>query len=142
MKKPSGKQEDSDWQHFDAMTEEEAEANALSDHDNPSMTTEQFRTAPRMPRVKVIRRALRLTQEEFAARYQIPLGTLRDWEQGRTEPDQPAKAYLKVIAADPQGTVEALAKSAAYDCLKRNGAGRSSPAPLSLDRVSGASRNP
>jgi hypothetical protein len=26
-----------------------------------------------------------------AARYQIPIGTLRDWEQGRSEPDQPAK---------------------------------------------------
>jgi putative transcriptional regulator len=27
---------------------------------------------------------------------------LRDWEQGRTEPDQPARAYLKVIARDPE----------------------------------------
>ena len=43
---------------------------------------------------------LGFTQEEFAARYQIPIGTLRDWEQGRTEPDQPARAYLKVIAYD------------------------------------------
>ena len=37
----------------------------------------------RVPQVKVIRRALELTQEEFAVRYQIPIGTLRDWEQGR-----------------------------------------------------------
>jgi len=29
---------------------------------------------------------LQLTQEEFAPRYHIPLGTLRDWEQGRAEP--------------------------------------------------------
>jgi putative transcriptional regulator len=61
-----------------------------------------------MPQVKVIRRALRLTQEEFSARYKIPLGTLRDWEQGRSEPDQPARAYLKVIAADPRRTAAAL----------------------------------
>jgi putative transcriptional regulator len=40
----------------------------------------------RVPRVKTLRRALGLTQEEFAARFEIPLGTLRDWEQGRTEP--------------------------------------------------------
>jgi DNA-binding transcriptional regulator YiaG len=33
---------------------------------------------PRMPQAKVIRRAVRLTQEEFATRYHIPLGTLRD----------------------------------------------------------------
>jgi putative transcriptional regulator len=52
--------------------------------------------------VKTLRRALGFTQEEFSLRYQIPIGTLRDWEQGRTEPDQPARAYLKVIARDPE----------------------------------------
>ncbi len=52
--------------------------------------------------------ALALTQEEFAARFKIPLGTLRDWEQGRSEPDQPAKAYLTVIAHDPRGVERAL----------------------------------
>jgi putative transcriptional regulator len=62
----------------------------------------------RTPQVKIIRRALSLTQEEFAARYRIPLGTLRDWEQGRSEPDQTARAYLKVIAADPDGVRRSL----------------------------------
>ncbi|MES5097135.1 transcriptional regulator [Agrobacterium sp. BA1120] len=95
------------------MTDEEAEANAKSDADNPPVTQEQLRSAPRMPQVKVIRRALRLTQEEFSARYQIPLGTLRDWEQSRSEPDQPARAYLKVISVDPAGTAAALHKGAA-----------------------------
>lgn len=103
----------SDWAYLDAMTDEEAEANALSDPDNPPMTAEQFRTAPRMPQVKVVRRALRLTQEEFSSLYRIPLGTLRDWEQGRSEPDQPTRAYLKVIAADPQRTATALGKGVA-----------------------------
>jgi len=46
---------------------------------------------------------------EFAARYHIPIGTLRDWEQGRCEPDQPARAYLAVIAHDPEGVKRALA---------------------------------
>ena len=49
-----------------------------------------------------------LTQEEFAARYHIPLGTLRDWEQGRAEPDQATRAYLTVIARDPEGVQRAL----------------------------------
>lgn len=62
----------------------------------------------RTPQVKVVRRALGLTQEEFSARYGIPLGTLRDWEQGRSEPDRPARAYLHVIAAEPAVTAEAL----------------------------------
>jgi len=58
--------------------------------------------------VKVIRRALGLTQEEFANRYRIPLGTLRDWEQGRATPDQPTQAYLMVIARSPEEVQQAL----------------------------------
>lgn len=62
----------------------------------------------RTPQATIIRRALGLTQEEFAGRYDIPLGTLRDWEQGRNEPDQAARAYLTVIARDPEGVQQAL----------------------------------
>jgi putative transcriptional regulator len=43
-----------------------------------------------------------------AARYHIPLGTVQDWEQGRSEPDQPARAYLTVIGRDPEGVRRAL----------------------------------
>ena len=60
------------------------------------------------PRAKLIRRAFGLTQEEFAAQFQIPLGTLRDWEQGVAEPDQAARAYLRVIASDPDAVRKAL----------------------------------
>ncbi|MGO9311944.1 MAG: helix-turn-helix domain-containing protein [Syntrophobacteraceae bacterium] len=90
------------------MTEAEIEAAAAADPDARPMTAEELRTARRVPRIKTLRRALNLTQQEFAARYHIPLGTLRDWEQGRTEPDQPARAYLKVIARDPEGVRRAL----------------------------------
>lgn len=90
------------------MTEEEIHAAATSDPDARPMTEAELRNARRVPRVKTIRRALQLTQEEFAARYHIPLGTLRDWEQGRSEPDQTAKAYLKVIAANPEAIYQAL----------------------------------
>jgi putative transcriptional regulator len=74
---------------------------AAADPDARPMTADQIRKAERVPRVKTLRRALGLTQAEFATRYHIPVGTLRDWEQGRSEPDQPAKAYLHVIARDP-----------------------------------------
>lgn len=109
----AGKTDQTDWVRLHAMTDEEAEANALADPDNPPLSAEQFAAAKKMPRIKIIRRALKLTQEEFSARYHIPLGTLRDWEQGRSEPDQPARAYLKVIAVDPEGTAAALRKGAA-----------------------------
>ena len=35
-------------------------------------------------------------------------GERRDWEQGRCEPDQPARAYLTVIARDPEAVQRAL----------------------------------
>ena len=62
----------------------------------------------RTPQAKVIRRALNLTQEEFSAQFHIAIGTLRDWEQNRYEPDGAAKAYLKVIAREPDAVRRAL----------------------------------
>ena len=97
-----------DWDRLRAMTDEEVTAAAMNDPDARPMTPEQLRRARRVPRAKTLRRALALTQEEFAARYHIPLGTLRDWEQGRCEPDQPSRAYLTVIAHDPEGVQRAL----------------------------------
>ncbi len=75
------------------MTEEEIHAAAMSDPDALPMTEEEFRNARCVPRVKSLRRALQLTQEEFASRFRIPLETVRDWEQERSEPDQIAQAY-------------------------------------------------
>jgi putative transcriptional regulator len=55
----------------------------------------------RVPQVKRIRWQLGLSQEDFAKRFEIPVGTIRDWEQGRSRPDRAAAAYLKVIGSDP-----------------------------------------
>jgi putative transcriptional regulator len=90
------------------MTHEEVETLALSDPDALPLTDADFARMKKTPRVKIIRRTLGLTQEDFARRYHIPLGTLRDWEQGRTEPDQPTRAYLTVIAHDPEHTADML----------------------------------
>jgi putative transcriptional regulator len=90
------------------MTEAEVEAAALRGPDAGPFTPEELAKAKRIPRARTLRRALGLTQEEFASRYRIPLVTLRDWEQGRSEPDQPARAYLTVIARDPEGVRRAL----------------------------------
>jgi putative transcriptional regulator len=62
-----------------------------------------------VPPVRTLRHRLQLSQEEFAARYHIPVGTLRDWEQRRKEPDAAAKAYLRVIALEPEVVRKALA---------------------------------
>jgi putative transcriptional regulator len=94
-----------DWAGIDVMTDEKVQADPAA----LPITPEEMAKAQRAPRVKTLRRALGLTQEEFAARYRIPLGTLRDWEQGRTEPDQPARAYINIIASDPDWVSRALA---------------------------------
>jgi putative transcriptional regulator len=98
-----------DWERFDALTDEEVIARAMTDPDNKPLSEEDLKRMKRRPCAYVIRRALRMTQEEFAEAYRIPVGTLRDWEQGRTEPDQANQAYLKVIAVDPQFVKRALA---------------------------------
>ena len=92
------------------MSESEIEAAARADPDAQPWTEEQLARAKRVPRAKLIRRALGFTQEQFAALYHIPLGTLRDWEQGAAEPDQAAKAYLSVIAREPEIVRKALAQ--------------------------------
>ena len=90
------------------MTAAEKHAAALGDHDNRPLTEEDMTRMKRSPRAKIIRRALGLSQEDFAALYHIPIGTLRDWEQGRVEPDQAARAYLTVIARNPEAVRKAL----------------------------------
>jgi len=83
------------------MSPEAVENAALADPDAQPLRPTDLKRMKRTPQAKIIRRALELTQEEFAARYHIPLGTLRDWEQGRSAPDQPTRAYLTLIARDP-----------------------------------------
>jgi putative transcriptional regulator len=90
------------------MTKKQVEAAAKSDPDNPPLSRTDLRRMKRTPQVKIIRRALGISQEDFAARYHIPIGTLRDWEQGRAAPDQAARAYLTVIARDPESVRKAL----------------------------------
>jgi putative transcriptional regulator len=90
------------------MTQKQIEAAANADRDNRPLSASDLGRMKRTPRVRIIRRALGISQEDFAARYHIPIGTLRDWEQGRVAPDQAAKAYLTVIARDPEAVRKAL----------------------------------
>jgi putative transcriptional regulator len=83
------------------MTDDEAYRNALADEDSQPMTPAQLARMRRAPNPRAIRRQLGMTQEQFARRFQIALGTLRDWEQGLHLPDSTAKAYLRVIEKAP-----------------------------------------
>ncbi len=77
------------------------------DDDLPPMTEEELSKVKAVPRVKTLRRVLKLTQEEFSKRYGIPLGTLRDWEQGAKEPDTTAKSYIRAIMGDAEAVAMA-----------------------------------
>ncbi len=97
-----------DWRAFDAMSEEERHRAALSDPDSPPATEAQLAQARRIPTVRALRQRLKLTQEEFTARFHLPLGTVRDWEQGAHRPDKAAQVLLTVIAKDPDAVARAL----------------------------------
>jgi putative transcriptional regulator len=103
-----GREEVMDEPPIRPMTEEEILAAAESDPDARPLTDEQLAKMRRVPLSRPIRFRLGLSQEEFAARYHIPVGTLRDWEQGRFEPDAAARAYLHVIAQEPEVVRRAL----------------------------------
>jgi len=108
---------DTDWDALDALTDKQLTAAALADPDAqpiPAGTDEELAKLGlhRQVNVKKLRERLGLTQEAFAATYRIPVGTLRDWEQCRKNPDAPARAYLMVIARNPEAVAEWLKPAA------------------------------
>ena len=58
--------------------------------------------------VRAVRRKLRLSQTQFAAKFGFQPATLKNWEQGRTRPDGPARVLLAVIARHPEAVEDAL----------------------------------
>ena len=70
-------------------------------------------TVQRAPVVDVrsVRQKLGLSQSQFAARFGFTPATVRNWEQGRTQPDGPARVLLAVIAHHPEAVEDALRKA-------------------------------
>lgn len=73
------------------------------DPDNPPSTAAELKGMKRVALSKRIRWNLGMSQEAFSEAYRIPIGTLRDWEQYRSEPDAAARTLLQLIEADPKG---------------------------------------
>ena len=93
-----------DWVRLNALTDAAAEA----DLENPLLTDAELKQFRPVPNPKEIRKRLNMTQQQFSQQFELPLGTLRDWEQGTREPDSAAKSYLRVIAKNPQEVIKAL----------------------------------
>ncbi|MCW9036005.1 MAG: XRE family transcriptional regulator [Rhodospirillales bacterium] len=95
---------------LDGLMDESIARAAGDDADNPVLTQAELAEFEPIADAERIRRALNLTQEAFAQTFHIPIGTLRDWEQHRAEPDQAARNLLKVIAAAPDTVKDALSE--------------------------------
>lgn len=67
---------------------------------------EAMERASKSRTIRMARTGLGLSQEEFASRFRVPIGTLRDWEQARVTPPDFAVAYARVIAVMPEKVAE------------------------------------
>ncbi|MBT9556260.1 MAG: XRE family transcriptional regulator [Myxococcales bacterium] len=83
-------------------------AAALADPDAQPITPEEGERMRRISRVKVLRRRLGLTQIDFSKAFGIPIGTLRDWEQRRCEPEGAALSLLRAIEREPETLLRLL----------------------------------
>ena len=99
-----------DWTAQDALTDADIDAQIAADPDVAPEATDAEIAAMR---VQQVRRSTGLSQPAFAEAFRIPVGTLRDWEQGRREPDAAALAYLTVIEREPEVVRRALAPKVA-----------------------------
>lgn len=99
-----------DWARVAALTDEQIHAAALADPDAQPLPRDG-RGLTKLVNVKKLRERLGFTQEVFAATYGIPIGTLRDWEQRRKNPDATARAYLQAIDQGPEAVAVLLQAS-------------------------------
>lgn len=97
-----------DWEAQDAKSDGDIVHEVASNPDAAPILSDG-ETAAGLARLT--RHRLGISQAEFAARYHVPIGTLRDWEQGRKRPDAPALAYLRVIAREPETVAMALTRA-------------------------------
>ena len=97
------------WARVESMTSEEVHTAALADPDAQPLTPDQLSRMRRVPNPKRIRESLnKMSMERFARLYQLPRGTLMDWEHGEYVPDAASKALLRAIERYPVAVALAL----------------------------------
>ena len=96
-----------DWNRLRQMTDEESER-ALDDPDVQPLSDEKLARGFRPRALTALRKRLGLSQTEFARQFMLNLRTLQDWEQGRRQPEDIARTYLRVIERNPEAVKAAL----------------------------------
>jgi putative transcriptional regulator len=92
-----------------SASERDIRRHQIEDGEDPDAPTPAFAENV----VRAARGKLELTQEQFAELTKIPIATLRNWEQGRTEPDAAARAFFRVVMRIPAQAKKALEEEAA-----------------------------
>lgn len=80
-----------------------------SDPEDFDVTPEALERGQRARLIRQTRAGLGLSQVEFANRFRVPVGTLRDWEQARATAPDFAVAYVRVIGQHPEIVAKAVA---------------------------------
>ncbi len=80
-----------------------------NDPEDFDVTAEAMDRGQRARLIRMTRTGLGLSQAEFAARFHVPVGTLRDWEQARATAPDFAIAYVRVIGAHPDIVAQSVA---------------------------------
>jgi len=107
---------DSERQRLKNVTAADAEARALSDPDNPPVSGQQLNRMSLAREVRLVREKTGLSQVQFAARFRIGVARLRDFEQGRSEPDFVVRVFLRMILEAP-ATADRLIKSVEREAI-------------------------
>jgi putative transcriptional regulator len=80
-----------------------------ADAEDFDTTAEGLDRGQRARMIRKTRIGLGLSQSEFASRFRVPVGTLRDWEQARATAPDFAIAYVRVIGQHPELVAKAVA---------------------------------
>jgi putative transcriptional regulator len=78
------------------------------DLEDGAVTAAGMERGQRARLIRVARTKLGLSQAEFAAKFRVPVGTLRDWEQARATAPDFAIAYIRVIGQHPDLVAQVL----------------------------------
>ena len=89
---------------FDELLASVKEAGNIKRGESPASRSFEFSPLD----IKKVRRSLNVTQAAFARMIGVSVDTLQNWEQGRREPEGPARALLTVAAKNPQAVLSAL----------------------------------
>lgn len=94
-----------DWNKVRSTSQKEIEEAAREDFEELGIDARRLKFYRVLnlptPDIKKIRHKLRLSQAGFAERFGFSLRTVQQWEQGRAQPDQPARLLLSLIEISP-----------------------------------------